>query len=87
MSHDQSQLEEQHGPVHDFKEGIKRDMSLFLALNYVKQWVTWKLKTLAAQAEAQNVSEALCTHCCTTKEQSKEGKEFALEEEIMSYFT
>jgi len=47
-----------HGPVSDFKKGIKRDQSLFPTLKDTKQWDRWQRGTLA-QARAQGVSEIL----------------------------
>jgi hypothetical protein len=48
----------QRDPVADFKKGIKRDPTLFLAFKMEKQWVSWQRSTLA-QARAQDVADVL----------------------------
>ena len=45
-------------PVRDFKQGIKRDPSLFPTLKNIKQWDAWYI-SLTAQARAQGVSHVL----------------------------
>jgi hypothetical protein len=45
-------------PVADFKQGIKRDPTLFTTFKLDKQWVSWQRWTLA-QARAQDVSDVL----------------------------
>jgi hypothetical protein len=44
--------------VYDFKQGIKRDVSLFPTLKQDKQWDSWQRATIT-QARAQDLSDVL----------------------------
>ena len=52
-----------HDPVHEFRRGIKRDITYFVSLKDDAAWDNWN-RTTIAQARAQDVAEVLdAKHC------------------------
>lgn len=47
-----------HDPVHEFRKGIKRDITQFSLLKSDQHWDAWN-RTMGAQARAQDLSEVL----------------------------